>query len=118
MEAMPSSMTAKERAKPDVINAKRKIRIAKGSGTTVQEVNKLLKMHHGNVHGDEAAEEDGRAGQARGHVRQGRPDGALGGLAPARFLQGPRRRRAPLQARRSAVQPAPGFDRFGKITET
>src|SRR3546814_9639238 len=29
----------------DLINAKRKIRIAKGSGTTVQEVNKLLKMH-------------------------------------------------------------------------
>jgi signal recognition particle subunit SRP54 len=45
MEAMLSSMTAKERAKPDVINAKRKIRIAKGSGTTVQEINKLLKMH-------------------------------------------------------------------------
>ena len=45
MEAMLSSMTAKERVKPDVINAKRKIRIAKGSGTTVQEVNKLLKMH-------------------------------------------------------------------------
>jgi signal recognition particle subunit SRP54 len=45
MEAMLSSMTAKERSKPDVINAKRKIRIAKGSGTTVQEVNKLLKMH-------------------------------------------------------------------------
>jgi signal recognition particle subunit SRP54 len=45
LEAMMSSMTAKERAKPEIINAKRKIRIAKGSGTTVQEVNKLLKMH-------------------------------------------------------------------------
>ncbi len=45
LEAMMSSMTAKERSKPDIINAKRKIRIAKGSGTTVQEVNKLLKMH-------------------------------------------------------------------------
>ena len=45
MEAMLSSMTAKERARPEVINAKRKIRIAKGSGTTVQEINKLLKMH-------------------------------------------------------------------------
>lgn len=45
MEAMLSSMTAKERAKPELVNAKRKIRIAKGSGTTVQEVNKLLKMH-------------------------------------------------------------------------
>jgi signal recognition particle subunit SRP54 len=45
MEAMLSSMTAKERAKPEIINAKRKIRVAKGSGTTVQEINKLLKMH-------------------------------------------------------------------------
>jgi len=45
MEAMLSSMTAKERAKPEIVNAKRKIRIAKGSGTTVQDVNKLLKMH-------------------------------------------------------------------------
>ncbi|HEY4547167.1 MAG TPA: signal recognition particle protein [Pedomonas sp.] len=45
LEAIILSMTAKERAKPDLINAKRKIRIAKGSGTTVQEVNKLLKMH-------------------------------------------------------------------------
>jgi len=38
-------MTAKERRKPELLNAKRKIRIAKGSGTTVQDVNKLLKMH-------------------------------------------------------------------------
>jgi signal recognition particle subunit SRP54 len=42
---MLSSMTAKERTRPEIINAKRKIRIAKGSGTTVQEINKLLKMH-------------------------------------------------------------------------
>jgi len=45
MDAMIGSMTAKERAKPELLQAKRKIRIAKGSGTTVQEVNKLLKMH-------------------------------------------------------------------------
>ena len=45
MEAMIGSMTPKERTKPELLNAKRKIRIAKGSGTTVQEVNKLLKMH-------------------------------------------------------------------------
>jgi signal recognition particle subunit SRP54 len=45
MEAVICSMTPKERAKPDLINAKRKIRIAKGAGTTVQEVNKLMKMH-------------------------------------------------------------------------
>ncbi|HEX8554954.1 MAG TPA: signal recognition particle protein [Sphingomonas sp.] len=45
MDALISSMTLKERAKPELINAKRKIRIAKGAGRTVQEVNKLLKMH-------------------------------------------------------------------------
>ena len=45
MEAIILSMTPKERAKPELIAAKRKIRIANGAGTTVQEVNKLLKMH-------------------------------------------------------------------------
>ncbi|MFA7441515.1 MAG: signal recognition particle protein [Sphingomonadaceae bacterium] len=45
MEAIILSMTPKERQKPELMNARRKIRVAKGSGTTVQEVNKLLKMH-------------------------------------------------------------------------
>ena len=45
MDAIITSMTPKERSRPGLINAKRKIRIAKGSGTTVQDVNKLLKMH-------------------------------------------------------------------------
>ena len=45
LEAILSSMTVKERQAPQIIAAKRKIRIAKGSGTTVQDVNKLLKMH-------------------------------------------------------------------------
>ena len=37
-------MTPGERHKPSVINASRKKRIAKGSGTSVQEVNQLLKQ--------------------------------------------------------------------------
>jgi signal recognition particle subunit SRP54 len=45
MDAIIGSMTAKERQRPELMNAKRKIRVANGSGTTVQEVNKLLKMH-------------------------------------------------------------------------
>ncbi|AMG73235.1 signal recognition particle protein [Sphingopyxis granuli] len=44
-DAIMGSMTPRERAKPEIINAKRKIRIANGSGTTVQQVNKVLKMH-------------------------------------------------------------------------
>ena len=45
MDAIIGSMTPKERTKPELLNAKRKIRIAKGSGTTVQDVNRLMKMH-------------------------------------------------------------------------
>ena len=44
IEAIILSMTPKERSKPDVINLSRKNRIAKGSGTSVVEVNKLLKQ--------------------------------------------------------------------------
>ncbi len=44
-EAIISSMTKVERKKPALMNAKRKKRVAAGSGTSVQEVNKLLKAH-------------------------------------------------------------------------
>ena len=43
-EAIIKSMTKREREKPDILNASRKKRIAAGSGTTVEEVNKLLKQ--------------------------------------------------------------------------
>jgi len=43
IEAIISSMTPKERADHTIINGSRRLRIAKGSGTTVQEVNQLLK---------------------------------------------------------------------------
>lgn len=43
--AIINSMTKKERLNPDIIKAKRKIRIANGCGLTVAEVNKLLKSH-------------------------------------------------------------------------
>ncbi|HPE46962.1 MAG TPA: signal recognition particle protein [Hyphomonas sp.] len=44
-EAIISSMTKAERRKPALLNASRRKRIAAGSGTSVQDVNKLLKMH-------------------------------------------------------------------------
>ncbi|HLV93033.1 MAG TPA: signal recognition particle protein [Aequorivita sp.] len=44
IEAIIHSMTPKERAEPAVINGSRKKRIAKGSGTSVQQVNQLLKQ--------------------------------------------------------------------------
>ena len=44
IEAIIQSMTLKERRNPDIIKASRKQRIAKGSGTSVQEVNRLLNQ--------------------------------------------------------------------------
>lgn len=44
-EAIIQSMTRKERGKPGLLNASRKKRVAAGSGTSVQEVNKLMKQH-------------------------------------------------------------------------
>jgi signal recognition particle subunit SRP54 len=44
IEAIIHSMTPKERSNPSIINASRKKRIGKGSGTSVQEVNQLLKQ--------------------------------------------------------------------------
>jgi len=43
-EAIIQSMTKDERAKPDLLNMKRKQRIAAGSGTSVQDINKLVKQ--------------------------------------------------------------------------
>ena len=44
IEAIIGSMTPKERENPEIINTSRRRRIAKGSGTDIQEVNKLLKQ--------------------------------------------------------------------------
>jgi signal recognition particle subunit SRP54 len=45
MEAILNSMTAKERELPQILNGSRKKRIARGSGTSVQEINRLLKQY-------------------------------------------------------------------------
>ena len=45
--AIISSMTKQERANPDILKHSRKQRIAKGSGTSAADINKLLKMHRG-----------------------------------------------------------------------
>ena len=82
MEAMLSSMTAKERARPELVNAKRKIRIAKGSGTSVQEVNKLLKMHLEMATMMKRLKKMGGFGKLAAMFSKGGLEGALGGIAP------------------------------------
>jgi signal recognition particle subunit SRP54 len=80
LEAMLSSMTATERAKPALINAKRKIRIAKGSGTTVQEVNKLLKMHQEMEGAMKRLQKMGGLGKLAALFGKGGLERAMGGL--------------------------------------
>src|SRR5690606_31457772 len=44
VEAIILSMTPDERSRPEILNGSRRARIAKGSGTSIQEVNKLIKQ--------------------------------------------------------------------------
>ena len=115
LEAIMSSMTPKERAKPELINAKRKIRIAKGSGTTVQEVNKLLKMHQEMANAMKRLKKMGGLGKLAAMFGKGGLEGAMGGLmgpggAPAGGAGG----LPGLPGGSSPFGLPPGFDKFGK----
>jgi signal recognition particle subunit SRP54 len=44
VEAIINSMTPKERVNPDIINQSRRLRIAKGSGSKLEDVNRLMKQ--------------------------------------------------------------------------
>ncbi|HVL30442.1 MAG TPA: signal recognition particle protein, partial [Sphingomicrobium sp.] len=110
LEAMMSSMTAKERGKPEIINAKRKIRIAKGSGTTVQEVNKLLKMHQEMATAMKRLKKLGGFGKLAAMFSGGGMEKALGGMAGGQMpglpgLPG---------GSGGGFNLPPGFDKFGK----
>ncbi|WP_419825092.1 signal recognition particle protein [Sphingomonas sp.] len=80
LDAIMSSMTPKERQKPEIVNAKRKIRIAKGSGTTVQEVNKLLKMHQEMATVMKRVKKMGGLKGLASMFSKGGMDAALGGM--------------------------------------
>jgi len=96
MEAVICSMTPKERRKPEVINAKRKIRIAKGAGTTVQEVNKLMKMHQ----------------EMEGAMKRLRKMGGMKGMAAMMAKMGGAGGLAGLMGGGGGMPP--GFDKFNK----
>ena len=103
LEALILSMTPKERAKPELLNAKRKIRIAKGAGQTVQEVNKLLKMHQEMAGMMKKLKKMGGLGKL-GAMLGGK--GGLGGLLPGMS--------APSGMPGTGGLMPPGFDKFMK----
>ena len=76
--AIISSMTKQERKRPELIKASRKQRIAKGSGTTVQEVNKLMKQHMEANRMMKKVKKMGKKGLMR-HGLPGMPPGGMGG---------------------------------------
>jgi len=106
-------MTPKERTRPELLNAKRKIRVAKGSGTTVQDVNKLLKMHQEMAGAMKKIKKMG--GLARlgamfgggGGGMPGLPGGGAGGAGGLPGLPGGAGGGAPFNL-------PPGFDKFMK----
>ena len=76
IEAIIQSMTKKERQNPDILNGSRKRRIAKGSGTSIQEINKLLKQF----------DEMKKMMKMMNGMAKGRKGfGGLGGLSGGRF---------------------------------
>ncbi len=83
MDAIIGSMTPKERAKPELLNAKRKIRIAKGSGLTVQDVNKLIKMHQEMQTAMKRLKKMGGLKGMLGMLAKGGPGGGMGGIGAA-----------------------------------
>jgi signal recognition particle subunit SRP54 len=118
MEAMLSSMTAKERSRPEIMNAKRKIRIAKGSGTTVQEINKLLKMHQEMATAMKRLKKMGGLGKLAAMFSKGGLEGALGGLGGGAgalpSLGGPGPAALPGLGGSAPFNLPKGFDKFSK----
>ena len=91
MDAIIGSMTPKERGKPELLNAKRKIRIAKGSGTTVQDVNRLIKMHQEMANAMKRIKKMGGLKGLAAMFGKGGGDmggGDMGGMPPGSFPKG------------------------------
>jgi signal recognition particle subunit SRP54 len=115
LEAMMSSMTAKERSRPDIINAKRKIRVAKGSGTTVQEVNKLLKMHQEMSNAMKRLKKLGGFGKLAAMFSGGEMEKAMADLSQGGGLPGGQMPQLPgLPGGAAPFNLPPGFNKFSK----
>jgi signal recognition particle subunit SRP54 len=82
MEYIIDSMTPKERSNPDILNGSRKRRITQGSGTTIQDLNRLLKQHKQMGKMMKKMKGKGMQNMMRG-LGGGMPSG--GGLPPSGF---------------------------------
>ena len=83
--AIIGSMTKVERKKPDILNASRKRRIAKGAGVEVMELNRLLKQHRQMADAFKAMSRGGGKNMAAMAQALGMGGGAAGGGMPKGF---------------------------------
>jgi len=82
MEAIINSMTQKERQRPELLNGSRKRRITQGSGTNIQDLNRLLKQHKQMQKVMKKMKGGGMANMMRGLGGMG---GGGGGMPPGGF---------------------------------
>jgi signal recognition particle subunit SRP54 len=85
MEAIINSMTMKERMNPDILNGSRKRRITVGSGTDIQDLNRLLKQHKQMQKVMKKMKNGGLANMMRGLGGMRGPGGFPGAGGPPRF---------------------------------
>ena len=83
MEAIINSMTPKEREKPELINGSRKRRIAAGSGTQIQDINRLLKQFTQMQKMMKKMTGGGMSKMMR-NMKSMMPPGGMGGMFPKR----------------------------------
>ena len=83
--AIISSMTKVERKKPDLLNASRKRRIAKGAGVEVMDLNRLLKQHRQMADAFKAMSRGGGRNMAQMAQAMGMGGGGMGGGLPKGF---------------------------------
>jgi signal recognition particle subunit SRP54 len=105
-QAIISSMTKAERRKPALMNARRKIRVASGSGTSVQDVNKLLKAHRQMADMMKKMGKDGMAGLAREMASLGGMPGVGKGPLPDLKALGGGKPQAPTEIDFAAIEDA------------
>jgi signal recognition particle subunit SRP54 len=99
VEAIVRSMTPKERADPSVVDGSRRVRIARGSGTSTQDVNQLLKQFR--------EMQKMMRGMGSGNM-PGMPSGRLGRLAAARGMAGGGAEESLAEMLSTRSGPAPG----------
>lgn len=109
--AIIQSMTKKERAKPDLLNASRRKRIAKGAGVEVSEINKLIKMHRQMADMMKKVSRGGAGGLANmfGGMGKSMMGGSMPDMDPAQLEQ---------MAKQMGADPSKLPDDFSKLAKS